>query len=400
MYLTSIYSPSNILNKGSAVRWLKQNWWIASIIIAFHFLAMYLWILKPDIEQPERLDEVVIDLSIAPIISKTPFEERKQEYLEKKEMPDAAKPARGSIAAPSPVLPVSPASSPVLPAQPSEAAQVMESTASVKLNEQPIKPIKVDKVEPLAEKKIPLPPAEKVEEKKLPPAPQPLAPQAPAPQPLAKPQPQPLPEEVIPNMLPAIVDKKNKDKDAPEVAPPAASASAGAAAAAAAPVDSSKGGGSSSTSSAGGASAPAASAAPAPTSALVGRPGPPAPSTAEMQGQIASPKSNTLGSQGGNAGTAGTADADYKSDGLKNAQPNYPLYARKMNQEGVVILSVEVLTDGSAGEVRVATSSGIRLLDKAALEAVKEWNFKPAKKDGVLYVQRLRVPIVFSLSSK
>jgi protein TonB len=119
-----------------------------------------------------------------------------------------------------------------------------------------------------------------------------------------------------------------------------------------------------------------------------------------MQGQIASPKSSTLGPPIGNAGNAGTADADYKSDGLKNAQPNYPLYARKMNQEGVVILSVEVLTDGSAGDVRVATSSGIRLLDKAAMEAVKAWNFKPAKKDGVLYVQRLRVPIIFSLSSK
>jgi len=269
----------------------------------------------------------------------------------------------------------------------------MESAAIVKLDEAPIKPIqvdKVDKVEPVAEKKIPIPPAEKVEEKKLPPAPQPLA----------KPPPQPLPDETIPNMLPAIVDKKNKDKDAPEVARPSTSASAAATAAAAAPApaDSSKGGGSSAGAAA--ASAASASTASAPTAAPSGRPGPAAPSTAEMQGQIASPKAGTLGPLGGNAGNTGSADADYKSEGLKNAQPNYPLYARKMNQEGVVILLVEVLTDGSAGDVRVATSSGIRLLDKAALEAVKEWNFKPAKKDGVLYVQRLRVPIIFSLSSK
>ncbi len=382
MHLTSIYSPINILDRGSAVQWFKENWWIASIIIALHFLAMYIWILKPDIEQSERLDEVVIDLSIAQIVPKTAFEQRKQEYLEKKELPDAAKPARGLITTPSPVspvLPVSPASSPVSQGQPSEVAQAVESTASVKLNEVPIKPIKVDKVEkaePLADKKIPLPPTEKVEEKKPQLAPQPIA------------------DAAIPNMLPAIVDKKNKDKEAPEVAPSVASASAtgapAAAVAAAAPVDSSKGGSG---------SAGVASAAPAPTSAQSGRSGlaMPTPSTTEMQGQIASPKSSTLAPLGGNAGTA---DADYKSDGLKNAQPNYPLYARKMNQEGVVILSVEVLTDGSAGDVRVATSSGIRLLDKAALEAVKEWNFKPAKKDGVLYVQRLRVPIVFSLSSK
>jgi protein TonB len=195
-------------------------------------------------------------------------------------------------------------------------------------------------------------------------------------------------------MLPAIVDKKNKDKDAPEIAPPAAPASA------AAPAESSKGGSAGATSSA--VAAAAASTASAPTAAQPGRPGPAiaAPSPAEMQGQIASSKGSALGSPGGNAVNAGTADADYKSEGLKNAQPNYPLYARKMNQEGVVILSVEVLTDGSAGDVRVATSSGIRLLDKSALEAVKEWNFKPARKDGIPYVQRLRIPIIFSLSSK
>ena len=442
MSLASIHSLSNIPNESSVVQWLKKNWWIASIIIGIHFLVIYLWILKPDIEQTEMLDELVIDLSLSPIIINK-SEQRPQEYLEKKYMPDAVKPARGLLATPSlpssqaqpsevaqpiesaatvklneqPIKPIkvdkldkvelredkkiqtTPAEKveekkPLLAPQslaklqpplalPSEVAQPIESAATVKLNEQPIKSIKVDKVEKVElreEKKIQITPVEKVEEKKLQPAPPPIA------------KPLPLLDEVIPNILPAIVDKKNKDKNMPEVAPPAASSSA------AVPVDPSKGSSASAASSP--ASAPSsAPASPASTSASTGRQGlsmtgPPA---SEIQAQIVNPKLSALGSPGGNVGTA---DADYKSDGLKNAQPNYPLYARKMNQEGVVMLSVEVLTDGSAGDVRVATSSGIKLLDQAALEAVKRWNFKPAKKDNVLYVQRLSIPIVFSLSSK
>ena len=69
-----------------------------------------------------------------------------------------------------------------------------------------------------------------------------------------------------------------------------------------------------------------------------------------------------------------------------------------MRQEGEVIITAEVLTDGSATDVRMATSSGIKLLDEAALETVRQWRFIPAKRDGVPYVQRLRIPVTFSLN--
>jgi hypothetical protein len=101
MYLASIYSPSNILDRGCAARWFKKNWWIAITIITIHFLLIYLWMFKSDIEQTEILNEVVIDLSLAPIIPKTLFEQRKQEYLEKKAMPDEVRSALGLIALPS-----------------------------------------------------------------------------------------------------------------------------------------------------------------------------------------------------------------------------------------------------------------------------------------------------------
>ena len=113
-----------------------------------------------------------------------------------------------------------------------------------------------------------------------------------------------------------------------------------------------------------------------------------------MQAQVSAGKASSVGS------SSGTADADYRSESLRNAQPRYPIYARKMHQEGAVVITTEVLIDGSATEVRIATSSGIKLLDEAALETVKQWRFIPAKKDGVPYVQRLRIPITFSLNNK
>jgi protein TonB len=71
-----------------------------------------------------------------------------------------------------------------------------------------------------------------------------------------------------------------------------------------------------------------------------------------------------------------------------------------MRQQGTVTLIAEVLTNGNAGEVKIVSSSGSELLDRSALETVKGWNFKPAKKDGVPYIQKLRIPITFNLNNR
>ncbi len=58
--------------------------------------------------------------------------------------------------------------------------------------------------------------------------------------------------------------------------------------------------------------------------------------------------------------------------------PPYPEQARARGLEGVVRLRVEVLADGTIGEVEVLESSGSDLLDRAAIEAVRKWGFRPA----------------------
>ena len=96
---------------------------------------------------------------------------------------------------------------------------------------------------------------------------------------------------------------------------------------------------------------------------------------------------------------APTTDADYKLSALNNPKPPYPPYSYKAKQEGQVILLVEVLATGESGQISIFSSSGFDLLDESALSTVKKWHFVPAKKDGQVIPQTIRVPITFSLKN-
>lgn len=105
-----------------------------------------------------------------------------------------------------------------------------------------------------------------------------------------------------------------------------------------------------------------------------------APVTESAAGQYEGPKLN----------------ADY----LHNPRPDYPAQAKRMGWEGRVVLRVEVLANGNAGAVSVAKSSGHELLDEAALEAVRRWQFVPAKRDGTAVKSSVNVPITFNLKNE
>ncbi len=88
---------------------------------------------------------------------------------------------------------------------------------------------------------------------------------------------------------------------------------------------------------------------------------------------------------------------DYKASYLNNARPPYPLVARRMGFQGKVILNVEVLAEGKAGQVLLQQSCGHEILDNAALQTVKTWKFSPARRFGQPVTQWFLVPIKFSL---
>jgi protein TonB len=82
---------------------------------------------------------------------------------------------------------------------------------------------------------------------------------------------------------------------------------------------------------------------------------------------------------------------------VQNAAPVYPRLARERGWQGLVALRVEVLADGSVGQVEVETSSGYGVLDRAALSAVRAWRFLPARLGHLALVSWVVVPVRFEL---
>jgi TonB family protein len=80
-----------------------------------------------------------------------------------------------------------------------------------------------------------------------------------------------------------------------------------------------------------------------------------------------------------------------------NPKPVYPQEAREKGYGGEVLLRVEVLSNGRAGQVEVKKSSGHEVLDQSALATVKQWKFNPARKGGIPIPFWVNLPIKFQL---
>lgn len=76
--------------------------------------------------------------------------------------------------------------------------------------------------------------------------------------------------------------------------------------------------------------------------------------------------------------------------------PEYPARALRRGESGTVMLRVDVGADGRPTDVSIATSSRSRQLDRAAIAAVRRWEFAPAMRDGQPVAGTVRVPIAFT----
>lgn len=83
---------------------------------------------------------------------------------------------------------------------------------------------------------------------------------------------------------------------------------------------------------------------------------------------------------------------------LSNPKPAYPRQARRRGLEGQVLLEVEVRADGRPGRIDIVASSGHSILDRAALEGLRQWRFQPARRGGRAVDATLRVPVSFRLN--
>ena len=93
------------------------------------------------------------------------------------------------------------------------------------------------------------------------------------------------------------------------------------------------------------------------------------------------------------------APPSFNADYLDNPAPAYPSIARRMGEQGRVLLRVYVEASGLPASVEVRTSSGSERLDAAAAEAVRRWKFVPARQGERAVPAYVVVPIVFSLRS-
>ncbi len=80
---------------------------------------------------------------------------------------------------------------------------------------------------------------------------------------------------------------------------------------------------------------------------------------------------------------------------LKDVPPEYPALAQQGRVQGVVIMEVRVDERGAVSDVRTLRS--IPLLDQAAIDAVKQWQYEPTLMNGVAIPVIMTVTVNFTL---
>jgi protein TonB len=88
-----------------------------------------------------------------------------------------------------------------------------------------------------------------------------------------------------------------------------------------------------------------------------------------------------------------SSDADY----LQNPKPVYPAPSKRLGEQGVVVHSVLIGTDGLPVSAKLVKSSGFDRLDQAAYTAVMRWRYTPGKRNGTPAAMAFNVPIAWVL---
>jgi periplasmic protein TonB len=87
----------------------------------------------------------------------------------------------------------------------------------------------------------------------------------------------------------------------------------------------------------------------------------------------------------------------FSANYLKNPAPDYPAISRRLGERGQVLLRVLVSPEGRPEQVEINRSSGYQRLDQAAQNAVRRWQFVPARQGENTVRAWVIVPIVFTL---
>jgi protein TonB len=78
-------------------------------------------------------------------------------------------------------------------------------------------------------------------------------------------------------------------------------------------------------------------------------------------------------------------------------QPNYPMLAKEMKVQGSVVLQALIGQEGSIQDLRVL--SGPAILSTAAMDAVRQWRFRPYFQSGQPVETEARITVNFTIST-
>lgn len=92
--------------------------------------------------------------------------------------------------------------------------------------------------------------------------------------------------------------------------------------------------------------------------------------------------------------------ADRDATVSNRIEPEYPIAAARARDEGTVLVTAQVGADGKPIDVSVTRSSRSRELDRAAIEAVRQWTFEPAVRNGEAVASTVQVPVEFTLDQR
>jgi protein TonB len=83
---------------------------------------------------------------------------------------------------------------------------------------------------------------------------------------------------------------------------------------------------------------------------------------------------------------------------VTQVRPQYTAAAMDRHIEGTVLLECVVAADGMVGDVKVTESlDSMYGLDAQAVEALRQWTFKPGSKDGKAVAVRVHITMKFTL---
>src|SRR5262245_24567406 len=93
---------------------------------------------------------------------------------------------------------------------------------------------------------------------------------------------------------------------------------------------------------------------------------------------------------------AGTTLVDREAAPIVRIPPVYPEAARNAKVSGVVVMWALVCPHGKVLEIQVEES--VPMLDEAARDAMSQWTFTPAERDGKRVAVWIREPMRFTLN--